>query len=481
MFEELSIIFAGFLTLCIFSFLYKDNPFYRFAEHLYVGVSAGYMMSRGMADVMMKKLYTPLFNTPQGTAIDYSLIIPIVLGLFMILKLVPKVDWLSRWAIALVVGGTIGLSMTTRFKSDVIIQVRQTVEAIQSKEASLEKIKKTQYNIEADYSNELKMNSAHMEAINKLNQFLVWEAMALRSVVKSDGGVKNVSDDSLKGMQAGWLKAGEAKLEMDKQLKAMKTNLLGWQKLYSSAKVSIKNKQVALKEDVSKFFKNESASLSYNDLDMKSFKLGKELEKLQKLEVDLASSEVILKLRVKSLSDTITKVSSHFYPPAPNRTNLEAGLKAVQVLQKSLQQLMANFQSLEGDLASYVSASSYFSSKEKDPLLSVNTKSFFKGSESSMQSTFIKEDLQTGFSSTAYDLFKNLLIAFGVLTILVYFFFSTEHKGAVGVGAKVGIYFLMITFGASFGYTIMARISLLIGRMDFLIVDVSKAFTSMGL
>ena len=37
--------------------------------------------------------------------------------------------------------------------------------------------------------------------------------------------------------------------------------------------------------------------------------------------------------------------------------------------------------------------------------------------------------------------------------------------------AKIGIYFLMITFGSSFGYTIMARISLLIGRMDFLLFD----------
>ena len=37
--------------------------------------------------------------------------------------------------------------------------------------------------------------------------------------------------------------------------------------------------------------------------------------------------------------------------------------------------------------------------------------------------------------------------------------------------AKIGIYFLMITFGSSFGYTIMARVSLLIGRMDFLLFD----------
>jgi len=54
---------------------------------------------------------------------------------------------------------------------------------------------------------------------------------------------------------------------------------------------------------------------------------------------------------------------------------------------------------------------------------------------------------------------------------LIYFFFSAEHKGALGGTAKLGIWFLMVAFGASFGYTVMARISLLIGRMQFLLGD----------
>ncbi len=62
-----------------------------------------------------------------------------------------------------------------------------------------------------------------------------------------------------------------------------------------------------------------------------------------------------------------------------------------------------------------------------------------------------------------------LLILIGVVSVLVYFFFSVEHRGAVGAVSKVGIWFLMVSFGASFGYTIMARISLLIGRMTFLL------------
>lgn len=63
---------------------------------------------------------------------------------------------------------------------------------------------------------------------------------------------------------------------------------------------------------------------------------------------------------------------------------------------------------------------------------------------------------------------SNLIVFVGVFCGLVYFFFSREHKGAFGGAAKVGIWFLMITFGASFGFTVMSRMSLLIGRIDFL-------------
>jgi hypothetical protein len=65
----------------------------------------------------------------------------------------------------------------------------------------------------------------------------------------------------------------------------------------------------------------------------------------------------------------------------------------------------------------------------------------------------------------------NTLLIVGVVSALVYFYFSKEHKGLLGGTAKLGIWFLMISFGAAFGYTVMARISLLIGRMEFLIDD----------
>ncbi|MHC4081350.1 MAG: hypothetical protein ACYS15_03285 [Planctomycetota bacterium] len=66
---------------------------------------------------------------------------------------------------------------------------------------------------------------------------------------------------------------------------------------------------------------------------------------------------------------------------------------------------------------------------------------------------------------------RHVLLVGGVLASLVYFFFSFEHKGFVGKTAKVGIWVLMITFGAAFGYTVMGRIALLAIRLEFLFDD----------
>ena len=67
--------------------------------------------------------------------------------------------------------------------------------------------------------------------------------------------------------------------------------------------------------------------------------------------------------------------------------------------------------------------------------------------------------------------FNNVVLTIATLSAMIYFFFSVEHKGLVGRVARVGIWFMMITFGASFGYTVMGRIALLSERMEFLFGD----------
>ena len=66
---------------------------------------------------------------------------------------------------------------------------------------------------------------------------------------------------------------------------------------------------------------------------------------------------------------------------------------------------------------------------------------------------------------------KLALILLGVVSVLVYFFFSVEHRGVMGGASRVGVWFLMISFGASFGYTVMGRMALFVERAKFLLAD----------
>lgn len=74
-------------------------------------------------------------------------------------------------------------------------------------------------------------------------------------------------------------------------------------------------------------------------------------------------------------------------------------------------------------------------------------------------------------SMGSYASINNIIVALAVITTLSYFFFSREHKGALGTSAKIGVFFMMLFFGATFGYTVMSRVTLLIGRAQFLLGD----------
>jgi len=63
---------------------------------------------------------------------------------------------------------------------------------------------------------------------------------------------------------------------------------------------------------------------------------------------------------------------------------------------------------------------------------------------------------------------NSVLVAVGVICSLFYFYATMEHRGAFRYVSRIGICFLMAAFGVSFGATVMARISLLIGRLKFL-------------
>lgn len=122
MIETLGTWIAALLTLCILSFLYKDNPFYKFAEHLFVGVSAAYWAVYYYYNILLPNLIQPLFGRGQ-----IILIVPFILGIMMIMRLFPKVGWVSRWPLAFIVGSYSGYNLITYLQSNALEQVRATL------------------------------------------------------------------------------------------------------------------------------------------------------------------------------------------------------------------------------------------------------------------------------------------------------------------------------------------------------------------
>lgn len=66
-------------------------------------------------------------------------------------------------------------------------------------------------------------------------------------------------------------------------------------------------------------------------------------------------------------------------------------------------------------------------------------------------------------------MFNNIIMVVGVLSVLSYFFFSFEMPKALRVFPKFGRYVMMIGFGAAYGNTVLSRISVLLGRLQFLL------------
>ncbi len=126
----LGIWMAGLLTLCIFSFLYRDNPFYKFAEHFYVGVSAGFWLVYLWFFDVWPMLIQP-FLSERGVE-RYILFIPGALGIIMLSRWIPKISWMSRWAIAFTVGIGAGLGIVTSIHGFIIPQMQATLVPLQT-------------------------------------------------------------------------------------------------------------------------------------------------------------------------------------------------------------------------------------------------------------------------------------------------------------------------------------------------------------
>lgn len=116
---------ASLLTLAVFSFLLGDNPLYKFAERLWVGVSTGYWTMLLYHQGFHDKVLLPVLDRHQ-----YYYLIPVLLGVLMWFRLSPKLGWLSRYALGFYVGIATGVYIPVVFRASVFLQVEGSIRPV---------------------------------------------------------------------------------------------------------------------------------------------------------------------------------------------------------------------------------------------------------------------------------------------------------------------------------------------------------------
>jgi hypothetical protein len=107
--ELIGLLIGFILTLFVYSYLLRDNPLYRLAVHILVGVSAAYA-----AVVVSRQVIFPVFDQiRQSSGSDVlQWLIPALFSVLLLLKRLPTVGWLGNSTVALLmgVGATVALT-----------------------------------------------------------------------------------------------------------------------------------------------------------------------------------------------------------------------------------------------------------------------------------------------------------------------------------------------------------------------------------
>ncbi|MGE3314659.1 MAG: hypothetical protein AB7O26_06035 [Planctomycetaceae bacterium] len=135
--RTLGLWIAAFFTLCIFSFLYGDNVFYKLAESVMIGVTAAYAVVVGfwtmIVDNLLANLVPDLMRStilpalPKDKVFDWIYLIPLALSIMMLMRLSPRGGWISRWPVAFFIGATAGFKLVGYFHSDFVEQIQSTI------------------------------------------------------------------------------------------------------------------------------------------------------------------------------------------------------------------------------------------------------------------------------------------------------------------------------------------------------------------
>lgn len=102
---ELIVGFVSFLlTVMVLSYLIGDNPAFRVAIYIFIGVSAGYAAAVAWHQVLWPRLFMPLFGPDTDFTVRMLALFPFLMGMLLLMKLSPRTARLGGLPVAYLVG-----------------------------------------------------------------------------------------------------------------------------------------------------------------------------------------------------------------------------------------------------------------------------------------------------------------------------------------------------------------------------------------
>jgi hypothetical protein len=131
MIQTLGVALGLGLTLMIYSYLLGDNPLYRLAVHLLVGVGMGYASVVIIFRVLYPQLIAPLIGG-AGQELQLEVLLLALLALFLLLKLLPQTAVVGNLAMGFVIGVGAAVAVAGAIMGTLLPQISATALSLQS-------------------------------------------------------------------------------------------------------------------------------------------------------------------------------------------------------------------------------------------------------------------------------------------------------------------------------------------------------------
>ena len=115
----LQIWIAAIFSIWIYSFIFRDNVFFKFSEHTFVGAAAGHSIVYGVDNVRR-------YGWDPFTKGAWIYIVVFLLGIVLYSRYHKTHFWISRFPLSIMVGLGIGLSMRATVTAEFIAQIQAT-------------------------------------------------------------------------------------------------------------------------------------------------------------------------------------------------------------------------------------------------------------------------------------------------------------------------------------------------------------------